>query len=108
MLRKTEYCTEYKNGNLTIKYDADKIADALRDPILTISSVLEWVDCYFIGESYCLSNFETGHTIYNLYSDVIYIFPWCFLEDLEAGKTIRLYARQPDENDRETLTGEGY
>lgn len=108
MLRKTEYCTEYKNGNLTIKYDADKIADAVKDPVLTISDVLSWIDCYFIGETYCLSNFETGHTIYNLYSDLIYIFPWRALDDLQNGKTIRLYARQPDENDREILAGEGY
>lgn len=108
MLRKTEYCTEYKNGNLTVKYDADKIADAVKDPVLTISDVLSWIDCYFIGETYCLSNFEMGHTIYNLYSDLIYIFPFRALEDLEAGKTIRLYARTPDENDREIIAGEGY
>ena len=108
MLRKTEYCTEYKNGNLTIKYDADKIADAVKDPVLTISDVLSWIDCEFIGETYCLSNYETGHTIYNAYSDLVYIFPWSALEALQNGKTIRLYARTPDENDREIIAREGF
>lgn len=108
MLRKSDYCKEYKNGNITIKYNSDMIQASKKDDVLTISDVLSWIDCYFIGETYCLSNYETGHTIYNVYSDLVYIFPWRFLEDLEAGKTIRLYARRPDENDREILETEGY
>ena len=108
MLRKSDYCKEYKNGNITIKYDADTIDAARRDPVLTVSDVLSWIDCYFIGETYCLSNYETGHTIYNAYSDLVYIFPWRCLEDLERGKTVRLYARRPDETDREILETEGY
>lgn len=108
MLRKSDYCKEYKNGNITVKYDRDKIQESKKDNVLTISDVLNWIDCYFIGETYCLSNYETGHTLYNAYSDLIYIFPWRYLEDLENGKTIRLYARRPDETDREILETEGY
>lgn len=108
MLRKSDYCKEYKNGNITVKYDRDKIQESKKDDVLTISDVLSWIDCYFIGETYCLSNYETGHTIYNAYSDLIYVFPWRYLEDLENGKTIRLYARRPDETDREILETEGY
>ena len=108
MLRKTDYCKEYKNGNITVKYDRDTIQESKKDPVLTIVDVLSWIDCYFIGETYCLSNYETGHTLHNAYSDLVYIFPWRYLEDLEAGKTIRLYARRPDETDREILETEGY
>lgn len=108
MLRKSDYCKVYKNGNITVKYDRDMIQDSKKDQILTIVSALEWIDCLFIGETYCLSNFETGHTLYNCYSDLVYVFPWRFLEDLEAGKTVRLYARRPDEYDREILEREGY
>lgn len=106
MLRKSDYCKEYKNGNITVKYDADMIQASKEDNVLTIISVLSWIDCYFIGETYCLSNYETGHTLYNVYSDLVYIFPWRCLDDLEAGKTIRLYAMQPDENDREQINEE--
>lgn len=108
MLRKNDYCKEYKNGSITIKYDTATTAAAKRDPVLVVSDVLSWIDCYFIGETYCLSNFETGHTIYNAYSDLVYIFPWRCLEDLEKGKTVRLYARRPDETDREILEAEEY
>ena len=108
MLRKSDYCKEYKNGNITVKYDRDMIQASKKDQTLTISDVLSWIDCYFIGETYCLSNYETGHTLYNAYSDLIYVFPWRYLEDLENGKTIRLYARRPDETDREILETEGY
>ena len=108
MLRKSDYCKEYKNGNITVKYDRDMIQASKKDQTLTISDVLSWIDCYFIGETYCLSNYETGHTLYNAYSDLIYVFPWRYLEDLENGKTIRLYARRPDKTDREILETEGY
>jgi hypothetical protein len=107
MRRKTNCCKEYKNGNITIKYDSDTIQESKRDSVLTISDVLSWLDCCFIGETYCLSNYETGHTVYNLYSDLIYIFPWRYLEDLENGKTVRLYARRPDSADRDIIKEEG-
>lgn len=108
MLRKTDHCTEYKNGNIAIRYDPDTIADSKKDDVLTISDVLSEIDCDFIGESYCLNNWEMGHTVYNVYSDLVYVFPWRSLESLEAGKTIRLYARKPDETDREILAREEF
>ena len=98
---------EYKNGNITIKYYNDGIHESKRDSILTLSSLLDMIDCYFIGETYCLSNCETGHTIYNAYSDLIYVFAWSELEALEAGKTIRLFARKPDKTERELIEMEG-
>lgn len=101
MLRKTDHCKEYKNGNIIIKYDRDMIAESKRDSILTLSSVLDEIDCSFIGETYCLNNYETGHTVYNSYSDLVYIFAWSELEALEAGKAVTLFARKPDETDRE-------
>jgi len=107
MLRKTDHCKEYKNGNIIIKYDRDMIAESKRDSLLTLSSVLDEIDCSFIGETYCLNNYETGHTVYNAYSDLVYIFAWSELEALEAGKAVKLFARKPDEADRELIEMEG-
>lgn len=100
-------CKEYKNGNITIKFDRETVEDARKNPILTLSSVLNDFDCYFIGESYCLSNFAMGHTIYNAYSDLIYIFDWNLLAMLKNGEVVKLYAREPDETDREIMEREG-
>ncbi len=107
MLRTTDHCKEYKNGNIIIKYDRDMIAKSKRDSLLTLSSVLDEIDCSFIGETYCLSNYETGHTVYNAYSDLVYVFTWSKLEALEAGKAVKLFARKPDEADRELIEMEG-
>ena len=107
MLRKTDHCKEYKNGNIIIKYDRDMIAESKRDSLLTLSSVLDEIDCSFIGETYCLNNYETGHTVYNAYSDLVYIFAWSELETLEAGKAVKFFARKPDETDRELIEMEG-
>ena len=107
MLRKTDYIKEYKNGNITIKFDRELIELSKRDDVLALASALETADCYFIGETYCLSNYTTGHTIYNAYSDLVYIFAWSELEALEAGKAVKLFARKPDETDRELIETEG-
>ena len=98
---------EYKNGNITIKYYKEGIQESKRDSLSTLSSLLDMIDCYFIGETYCLSNYETGHTVYNCHSDLIYIFAWSTLEALEAGKIIKLFVKKPDETDRELIEREG-
>lgn len=99
---------EYKNGNITIKYYEEGIKESKKDSVLIIGCLLEMLDCYFVGETYCLSNYATGHSVYNCYSDKMYIFAWNDIEKLEAGKTIRLYARKIDETDKEILKEEGY
>lgn len=107
MLRTTDYIKEYKNGNITIKFDRELIELSKRDDVLALASALETADCYFIGETYCLSNYATGHTIYNAYSDLVYIFDWNLLAMLKNGETVRLYAHKPDETDRELIEMEG-
>lgn len=108
MRRRHENIKEFKNGNLNIKFTPNDIQDAQKDELLTLVSVLDNVDCYFIGDTYCLSNFETGHTIYNAYSDLVYVFPWSCLDELKQEKTVKLYARTPDGTDRETIYNDFY
>lgn len=108
MLRKTDSCKEYKNGNMVIKYDSILMELAAEDKILALSEALSEIDCYLIGETYNLSNFETGHTVYNCHSDKAYMFAWSDLERLNAGKAVKLYARDPDEADREILETERF
>jgi len=105
MLRTTDYCKEFKNGNINIKLDNDAIEEFKKDELLFLCDCLSWIDCDFIGETYCLSNYDIGHTLYNSYSDLVYIFPWSCLEDLKQGKTVKLYARKPDKWDRGLIEG---
>ena len=108
MFRAHDTIKEFQNGNINLRFDRTMIEEAQKDEILTLVSLLETLDCYFIGESYCLSNYETGHTVYNAYSDLVYIFAWSELEKLIQGKTVKLYARKPNKTDREILESEGY
>lgn len=108
MFRAHDTIKEFQNGNINLRFDRTMIEEAQKDEILTLVSLLETLDCYFIGESYCLSNYETGHTVYNAYSDLVYIFAWSELEKLLQGKTVKLYARKPNKTDREILESEGY
>ena len=89
MRRKTDYVTEHDNGNITIKYDQEMIERARRDPTLTLSEVLYWMDCY-IEEDEGMS-----WLIHNVNKDVwyrLYRYPVDDMERLLDGKTLRLYS----------------
>ena len=106
MLRETDNCKEFHNGNLNIRFGEDDIKNARVDELLVLSSILSSVDCELIGDSYCLGNFEMGHTIYNAHSDLVYVFHWSALEVLKEGKTVKLYGRKPDLDERELIEKE--
>ena len=98
---------EYKNGNLTIKLYSDTIAQ-IKSGRFSDIEVLSWIfdglDTYFITDEYCLSNFDMGTTLYNAYSDTVYIISFTAIDnELLTGHTMRLYAHKPDAYDRETI-----
>ena len=100
MLRENECIKEFKNGNLHIKYSTD------HNEWEMLSGILERLDCYVVGEEFCLGNYDMGCMIYNAYSDLVYIFRFGDFEKLEEGKTIILYARKPDSEEREEIEKE--
>ena len=104
---------EYKNGNITIKLDAE----TMKDPEYVkkyggelLVNLLDSLDCYFIGEDGSAGNWDIYTTIYNYHSDKIYVLLWNrdFYGRFLKGYTIRLYARTPDKDDRETIENEGF
>lgn len=99
---------EYRNGNITLKYYPDGVKESKRDSVLALATLLDGIDCSFIGETYCISNYAEGHTVYNAYSNCKYVLNWGMIDELEAGKTIRLYALPIDDADAEILEQEGF
>ena len=99
--------TEYKNGNINIKLSSDAIKDiniGRYSDIECLSWLLDSIDCTFIGDEFCLSNFDMGAMIYNYYSDLCYIISFSDIESvLKAGKTLKLYGYKPSEDDREQI-----
>ena len=96
-------CTQFKNGNLNIRIEKEDLDDFDKDRVFFLSDLISWMNCDFVGETFCLNNWETGHLIYNSYMDCCYIFPWSELETLAQGKTVRLYAHKPTDDEREII-----
>lgn len=101
---------EFKNGNISVHFDTDTMTDINNGKISAVEALLwelEWKDTYVIGEGYCLSNYDTGFTVYNCRLDKVYIVSNCRLDKAAAGYTLKLYALDPDETDRELIAREG-
>ena len=106
MKREHENIKEFKNGNLSIRFSSghmDKLKKSV-SAIEILSWTLEELDCYFVGEEFCLSNYTTGVNIYNVYSNLIYTLAFSdILSVLAKNHWLKLYARKPDEYEREII-----
>ena len=99
-------CTQFKNGNINVKIEKEDLEDFNKDQVFFLSDLLWYMNCEFIGETFCLNNFETGHLVYNSYMDCCYIFAWSDLDKLAEGKSVKLYAREVTDEDRELIERE--
>ena len=112
MYRKHKNVHEFKNGNMSIKFDRDilqNIHDQKTSDIEEISYILEELDTYFIGEEFCISNYAMGINLYNCHSNLMYIFNFSDIENvLMTGKWLKLYALKIDDDYRELLRMEGF
>ena len=97
----------YKNNNLDVQFsqdEIDEINDGRYTPLEMLESIIEWSVCYLVGEIFCISNYECGVDIYNLNRDVIYTLRMSDIDRvLLKGKTLKLYAREVNEYERQTL-----
>jgi hypothetical protein len=91
----------YKNGNFTAKMEE---SDYNREStLINLIWGLYDADCELFGDEYCISNWEMAVDMYCYYTDRLIRIPYSILEDLENGRTVRLYARKLDEYDRAEL-----
>ena len=107
MANRFDEARRFKNGNINIKWFNENIEDCKKgkfSDIELLSFSLENVDCYIIGEQFCLSNYAMGCLIYNAYMDCIYILNFNDLDILLQGKTLKLYANfNIDDETRELI-----
>lgn len=101
----------FKNDNLNIRFSPDEIQD-IKDgkysKIELLSNKLAYFDTYFIGEEYCLSNYAMGCTLYNAYAAKVYTLKLSDVDSvLMAGRTLKLYARKPDNDEQKIIEREG-
>lgn len=104
--RKHKESLQFRNGNLSLRISKEDLKDFNKDQVLFLSDLLSWLDCEFVGETFCLNNFETGHIIYNNYMDCWYIFNWSDLDALALGRAVKLIAREMDDDIRDLVSKE--
>ena len=96
----------FKNGNINIRFSKETINDIKANKfsdIECLSFALDNVDCYFVGEQFCLSNYDMGVLIYSVYSDKAFILAFSEMDKLIQGKTLKLYAHKPNIEEREQI-----
>ena len=90
----------FKNGNINLKAEKEDFDGKESLLVYAIWQLYE-LDCTLFGDEYCIGNFDMAVDLYSYYHDVLIRFPYSLLDDLEKGKTIKLYARKLDKYDRE-------
>ena len=97
------YVKEFKNGNMNIHFDIQDVYQDESD-VVNLLWLIDSKDTYVISDEYCLSNYDMGMTLYNVRTDKTFIVSFTELaESFKTGKTLKLYARIPDEYDRELI-----
>ena len=99
-------CCQFRNGNIHLRIRKEDLEEFRNDQVLFLSDLLFWLDCSFVGETFCLSNYAEGHIIYNRHMDCWYIFNWDDMDVLANGKTVILYSRRMDDEIRELVEHE--
>lgn len=93
------YIKEFNNHNINLRITNEQtnISD-----IEKLSFLLDSLDCYIVGDEFCISNYDMGIMIYNAHSNKCYIMAFSEIEKAQE-KTIKLYAFDPSREDKEVI-----
>lgn len=92
--------SRYENGNMTVKAEPEDITGC-EGLLIYLVWALGDKDAYLFGEEYCISNWDMAIDFYSAYTGLLYRFCYASLEDLKAGKTVRLYGRKMTNDERD-------
>ena len=90
----------FKNGNFNVKHEADY--DYSNDLIEQLCNSIE-LDFMIAGDEGCFGNFDMYYPLYNAYIDRLYLITGSDCTLYQAGKTVKLYGRPLDQDEREAL-----
>ena len=90
----------FRNGNFNVKFEEEDFNYSEGTLIKLVYSLYD-NDCELFGEEYCLSNWDMAIDMYCYYTDMLIRIPYSVLNDLEDGKTVKLYARKLSKYERE-------
>lgn len=100
--------TRFKNGNINVRFDRSDLEDIRAGHVSGLEVLLvslDAVDTYAVGDEYCLGNSAMGRMFYSAYSGKVFHFNMDDLGKLRDGKTVKLYASEPDADEMELVEG---
>lgn len=90
----------FKNGNFNVKLDGHESPH--ESALVNLIWALQDNDCQLFGDEYCLGNaIGMAVDMYCYYTDMVVTIPYRALDDLENGKTVKLYAHNMNEWEKE-------
>lgn len=102
----------FKNGNINYRFSREereeiRLGYTYADEVFVYD--MEDADLEIIGDEYTVGNFEMARTLYNPKTEKVYILLLGeMLKAVSSGKTIKLYASTPSEDQREEIEKEGF
>lgn len=95
---------EFKNGNINIKYDILPNDPEFSNVMCDVLNALDWLDTYDISGITSYGNDCVAIHLYNIRLDKMYMLTsYAIYNRLVKGLTLKLYARTPDDNDKELI-----
>jgi len=95
---------EFNNGNVSIKLDTDILEEINAGHTTAryiVNELLSSLDIYQYGDDFSMGNFTMALSLYNCYSDLVYIMTYYdIVHTLLEGRTLKLYAATPTADDK--------
>ena len=99
----------FKNGNFNVKAEADELTGSgsylERDGLELIIDLCNSAELDFVlaGDEGCAGNWDMYYPLYNAYTDMLYLPTGSDCIAYQEGKTVKLYGRPLDQDEREAL-----
>lgn len=100
---------KFKNGNFNVRADENELISSGSyleregfELVIDLCNSIE-LDFTLAGDEGCFSNWDMYYPLYNAYTDMLYLVTGKDCYKYKQGKTVKLYGRVMDDEEREAL-----
>jgi hypothetical protein len=105
--------TKFNNGNINLKLEKEDLKELSENPnslmYVLSENLFFWNDMYFVGEDFCLSNYDMGINVVDANRGEIYVMSYNdMINKLAKGKTVKLYPADYTKEYKQEIWNEFY